>query len=62
MVTIIVSIALVGLVCWLVTTFVPMPPAFAKAIYAVAGVGLLLWVLNVLGLWSGFDLPRGRLR
>lgn len=58
MITIIIDIALVGLIVYLVTTFIPMPQKFRQAIYIVAGVGLLLWLLNYFGIWAGFDLPR----
>lgn len=60
MVLIIVTIAIVGLLVYLITSFIPMPAQFRTAIYAVAGVCLLLYTLNVLGLWNGLGL-HGRL-
>lgn len=60
MISVIISIALVGLIVYLVTTFIPMPPQFQKAIYIVCAVGLLLYLLNYFGLWSGFDVPARR--
>lgn len=55
MISVIVTIAIVGLVVYLITTFIPMPPQFHKAIYIVAAVGLLLYLLYAFGLWNGFE-------
>lgn len=52
---IIVPIAIAGLAVFLIKTFVPMPAKFLQAIYIVAGLGLLLYLLNAFGLWSGFQ-------
>lgn len=60
MISLIVTIALVGLVVYLVTTFIPMPPPFRAAILIIAGVGLLLYLLSFFGLWDG--LPAHHLR
>jgi len=53
MLTFIITIALVGLVVWGITHFIPMPPKFATAIQVIAGVVLLLYVLQFFGLWKG---------
>lgn len=58
MISIIVAIAVAGLIVYLITTFIPMPPQFQKAIYVVAAVGLLLYILSALGLWHGADHVR----
>lgn len=55
MISLILLIAIAGLIVWAVTTFIPMPQPFKLAIYAVAGLCLLLYLLNVFGV--GFDLP-----
>lgn len=57
MITLIISIALVGLVVWAVTTYIPMPPPFKAAIYVLATVGLLLYLLNYFGVWHGDLFP-----
>lgn len=62
MITLIVTIAVVGLLVWLVTTLIPMPPQFRTAIYAVAGVCLLLFLLRYFGLWDGWNFPPPRHR
>lgn len=50
----IVVIALAGLLVWCVTTLIPMPEIFRKAIYVIAVVFLVLYVLNGFGLLHGF--------
>jgi hypothetical protein len=52
-ISLIVTIAIMGLVVYLVTTFIPMPAPFKKAIYVVAAVGLLFYLLYAFGLWDG---------
>lgn len=52
LISIIMTIALVGLVVWLICHFIPMPGQFRTAIYIMAGVFLLLFLLDALGLYS----------
>lgn len=49
----IVVIAVVGLLVWAITTLVPMPEPFRRAIYVVAVVVLALYVLSAFGLLGG---------
>lgn len=59
MISLIVLIALLGLLVWALTTFIPMPPAFKTAIVVIATVFLLLYLLQMFGLWNGsLSLPR----
>jgi hypothetical protein len=53
MIEILATIALVGLFVYLVTSYIPMPAAFSNAIYIVAVVGLLFYLLWAFGLWHG---------
>lgn len=46
--TVIIWIAIVGLIVWLVTNYIPMPDAFKKVIIVVAVVVLVLWVVAAL--------------
>lgn len=55
-ITLIIVIALMGLIVWAVTYFIPMPEKFKVAIYVVAGVCLLLYLLSFFGLFSLSDL------
>jgi hypothetical protein len=59
MLTLILTIAIVGLVVWFITTYIPMPAAFRTAIIAIAALFLLLYVLGAFGL---IDSRHWRLR
>ncbi len=49
MITLILSLALVGFLVWLIITYVPMPEPFKKAIIVIVVVLLVLYILNLLG-------------
>jgi hypothetical protein len=53
LITVLVVIALVALIVWALTTFLPIDPKFKQLIIVVAIVFLLLYILKALGLWSG---------
>lgn len=63
MITLIVSIAIVGLIVWAITTFIPMPPQFKTAILVVALICIILYLLQAFGiLGSAHDVPVPHLR
>lgn len=51
MITLLITIALVGLAAWALTYFIPMPPKFQTLIYVVAAVFVLLYILNAFGVY-----------
>lgn len=51
MIELIVTIALVGLLVWAITTLIPMPPAFSKAIMVLGVVFVVIYVLSAFGLF-----------
>jgi hypothetical protein len=58
MITLILTLAVVGFLVWLITTYIPMPDIFKKVIIVVVIIILILYVLRVLGVG---DIPlRGR--
>lgn len=57
MIGLILSIALLGLVVYLVTTYIPMPPIFKTVIYVLVAVILIIYIMRVFGL-SDIPLPR----
>ncbi len=59
LVGILITIALVGLIVWALTYFIPMPEKFKTLIYVIAGIVVLLYVLNAFGIYS---LPLGSSR
>lgn len=54
MIEIILTIAIVGLIVWALTYFIPMPEKFKTGIYVVAGILLLLYILKAV---FGVNLP-----
>lgn len=50
MISIIVAIAIAGLIVWAITYVIPMPAVFQRAIYAVCVVCLVLFALQKFGL------------
>jgi hypothetical protein len=54
MIGIILTLAVVGFIVWLITTYIPMPPIFKTVIFVVVAILLLLWLVNVLGVG---DMP-----
>ena len=49
MIGIVLTIALVGLVVWLITTYIPMPAPFKNIIIAIVVILLILWLIQVFG-------------
>lgn len=50
MLSVIITIAVVGLIVWLITTYIPMNDTFKKIIIAVAVILVVLYLLNAFGL------------
>ncbi len=54
LIELIVMIAVMGLLVWAITTFVPMPEKFKQAIIVIAVVVLVIYVLQAFGLFKHF--------
>lgn len=60
LIELVVLIALAGLLVWAITQ-IPMPEPFRKAIYVIAVVALVLYILQAFGLLTGFrDIRIGK--
>ena len=59
MLALIIVIALVGLVVYLLTTYIPMPPVFKTVIYAITAICLILYLMKVFGI---ADIPVPQVR
>lgn len=62
MLSIILTIIVVGVLLWLVTTYVPMDATIKKILLAVVVIALVLWLLGVFGVLSLIDAPVPRIR
>jgi hypothetical protein len=51
LITVVVVVVILGLIVYLVETYLPMPAPFKLIIRAVVIIGLLLWILRLAGLW-----------
>lgn len=49
LVHLILVIALVGLIVWLIVTYIPMPPIFKTVIYVICAIALILFLLRYVG-------------
>ena len=52
LVQLVVVIAVVGLLVWLITTYIPMPPVFKTVIYIICAIVLILWLLRAFGAYD----------
>jgi len=49
--TLIVTLAVIGFVLWLLVTYVPMPPPFRTALVVLVVLLVVLWVIRSTGLF-----------
>ena len=56
LVTIIITLALVGFLSWLVITFIPMPAIFRSLIVGLLCLFMVLWLLQSFGVPTGFSV------
>lgn len=54
MITLILTLALVGFIVWAITTYIPMPELFKTGIYVVTAIVLILYLMRVFGI---ADIP-----
>lgn len=55
-----VTLAVVGLILWLVNTMIPMQAQIKTILNVIVVVAVCLWLLNVFGLLSGGPVLRVR--
>jgi hypothetical protein len=44
--SILLGLAIVGLIVWLIVTYIPMPAPFKTVIIAIAAIVLIIWLLG----------------
>ena len=52
LVSLILSLALVGFLLWLIVTYVPMPEPYRRLVVVVVVVLIVLWLLRLLGVFA----------
>jgi hypothetical protein len=51
LITLIITLAVIGFVLWLLVTYVPMPPPFRTALVVLVVLLVVLWVIRSTGLF-----------
>jgi hypothetical protein len=52
LVTIVITLIVVGVLLWLINTYIPMDAKIKKLLNIVVMVVVVLWLLNVFGVWG----------
>ncbi len=60
MISLVVTLIVIGVLLWLVNTYIPMDPMIKNILNAVVVICVVLWLLNVFGI-LGHDVPVPRL-
>jgi hypothetical protein len=61
MISLVLTIIVVGVLLWLATTYIPMNPTIKQILVAVVIIGLVLYILNDFGVFAYIDKPLPRL-
>ena len=56
----IVVLVVIGVILWLVNTYIPMDPKIKTILNIVIVIAVILWLLSAFGLLSGLDSVRIR--
>jgi formate hydrogenlyase subunit 4 len=51
----IVILAAIGVIMWLVNTYIPMADPYKKILNVVVVIAVILWLLSVFGVFTGFS-------
>ena len=63
MISLIVTLIVIGLLLWLVNTYIPMDPKIKQILNIVIVICVVLWLLNVFGVFAylgNSEVPRLR--
>ena len=55
LVTLIITLIVVGVLLWLVNTYIPMDGKIKKIINVVVVIVVILWLLRVFGVWGSIE-------
>jgi hypothetical protein len=58
LVTIVVTLIIVGVLLWLVNTYIPMDGRIKKVLSVVVLIVVVFWLLNVFGVWGHLNNVR----
>lgn len=52
LVQVVIALVVVGVVLWLINTYIPMASAIKSILNAVVVIAVCIWLLKVFGLWE----------
>jgi hypothetical protein len=52
LVNIVIALVVVGVLLWLINTYIPMASSIKTILNVVVVVSVVIWVLQAVGLWS----------
>jgi hypothetical protein len=55
LVTLVITLIVVGVLLWLVNTYIPMDGKIKKIINVVVVIVVILWLLRVFGVWGSIE-------
>src|SRR5690349_25117466 len=55
LITLIVVLVVVGIILWLVNSYIPMDPKIKQILNVVVVIAVILWLLNAFGVFSRLD-------
>ena len=58
LIAIVITLIVVGVLLWLVNTYIPMDGKIKKVLNIVVMVVVVLWLLNVFGVWGHLQSVR----
>ena len=63
LVHLVVILLVIGVLLWLVTTYIPMEPTIKRILVGVVVIAVVLWLLQVFGVFGSLDAVHvGRVR
>jgi hypothetical protein len=55
LINLVIILIVVGVVLWLINTYIPMDRKIKRILNAVVVIGVILWLLNVFGIMSSLS-------
>jgi hypothetical protein len=52
LIEVVIVLIVVGVILWLINTYVPMASSIKSILNAVVVIALIVWILKVFGLWG----------
>lgn len=57
MISVVITLIIVGLLMWLMDAYLPIDAGIKRIIHIVIIICVIFWLLNVFGVWGHADVP-----